>query len=115
MADGIDVVTNAIAWTVKFHSGGGSALPYQLWPGATDLLQKKPFLPRRMVATMVGGSAGNQIVIQDSASSSDWARFVAGSDDFIQPLEWKRATYEQGPMTTTITQFDAGWELIIYF
>jgi len=64
---------------------------------------------------MDGGSAGNKIIIQDAASSSDWVKWVAANDDFMQPLEWKRATYEAGPLTPTITQFDAGYELIIYF
>lgn len=116
MAD-ITVNTEGQNWVIT--AGGSTPLPYVLWPASTDLNPKKPFLPRRMVATMQGGAAGNEIIIMDGQGSGtgvlNWYKAVASNDGFMAPIEFKRATYEQGPLEAIITRFDTGWELEIYF
>lgn len=54
MADGVDVFTAGRVWTIKFHSGAGTALPLQLCP--YDLI------PQRIV--WVPAAATNQVILQ---------------------------------------------------
>jgi hypothetical protein len=113
MPIGVDVFLNANQWVISYDALTAThTLPYQLWPDITDLLQMKPFLPRRMVWTAVASAAGNQVILQDSQGAT-YVHFVASGADYQPPQEWKRSTYESGPMKVIITQFDVG-ELIIY-
>ena len=105
MANGIDVVTNDNVWTINFHSGAGSALPYTLWPS------NLPFHPTRMVWASKTAAAGDEVIIQ-TGQAHDFVHFIATGADYTPPQEWKPSTHRSSPMGAVITKSDSG-ELII--
>jgi hypothetical protein len=110
---GVTLISNANAWIVTYNGSTGSALPFDLWPGATEPNRSKPWLPSRVV-WMAGdlAVAGNKVIIQDNAGN-DFIKFIATGADYEPPQEWKRGRKESAPIGAIITQFDAG-ELFIY-
>lgn len=119
MANGIDTDLNGQPWVIKFHSGGGTALPATILGVQNGTNLALPFLPKRVVWVSANASAGDTVIAQDApgfggtATPRDIFRFNATGADYMPPQEWKRSEHEGGYMGFVITQFDSG-ELLIY-
>lgn len=108
MADGIDIDQTTTIWQIKFHSGGGTALPATIWGSTTN---KIPLIPRRLKAVGTTTAAAAKIIIQAAGIDAFVADAGGANNDLVEQTPHGHESWI-GPIV--VTQFDAGWELEIY-